>query len=92
MLPLLLTPCLSIPDAIWWCTITMTTVGYGDKFPRTWARRIVAIATMFVGIFFMAMPLTVIGSVFNAAWEATQQHEKKKEIKGLQIPEVREKP
>jgi len=40
----------SIPDGIWWAATTVTTVGYGDMYPRTAAGRGVAVALMLVGV------------------------------------------
>lgn len=37
-------------DALWWSATTMTTVGYGDRFPVTGTGRGVAVALMFAGI------------------------------------------
>lgn len=37
-------------DALWWSATTVTTVGYGDRFPVTTAGRFVAVALMLVGI------------------------------------------
>ncbi|MBK7909865.1 MAG: potassium channel family protein [Bacteroidetes bacterium] len=37
-------------DAIWWSYVTITTVGYGDKFPITTEGRIIAAALMTVGV------------------------------------------
>ena len=37
-------------DAIWWAYVTITTVGYGDKFPVTTEGRIIAAALMTVGV------------------------------------------
>jgi voltage-gated potassium channel len=37
-------------DALWWAVSTVTTVGYGDKFPTTVPGRLVAIGLMFSGI------------------------------------------
>ncbi|OSM04786.1 putative family 3 extracellular solute-binding protein [Magnetofaba australis IT-1] len=34
----------------WWSAVTMTTVGYGDKAPRTLGGRIIALVWMFAGI------------------------------------------
>jgi len=41
---------LTARDALWWAVVTITTVGYGDKFPTTNGGRIVAIALMLTGI------------------------------------------
>ena len=49
--------------------MTFTTVGYGDKYPRTAVGRILGSLTMFMGIFFIAMPLTIVGSSFSNSWE-----------------------
>lgn len=40
----------SLPDAIWWAVTTVTTVGYGDRFPTTAAGRGVGVTLMIVGI------------------------------------------
>lgn len=40
----------SIWDGVWWGIVTITTTGYGDKFPGTPGGRVVAALTMCVGI------------------------------------------
>ena len=37
-------------DAIWWGIVTMTTVGYGDKYPVTSGGRIVGVFVMVIGV------------------------------------------
>ncbi|RKN47671.1 potassium channel family protein [Micromonospora endolithica] len=40
----------SFDDAMWWATVTITTVGYGDHFPVTATGRFVALGLMIGGI------------------------------------------
>lgn len=40
----------SAEDALWWAVVTITTVGYGDKFPITSEGRVVAVALMIAGV------------------------------------------
>jgi voltage-gated potassium channel len=37
-------------DAMWWAVTTMTTIGYGDRYPVTGVGRLVAFALMVGGI------------------------------------------
>ncbi len=41
-------------NGIWWAAVTMTTVGYGDKAPRTLGGRTVAIVWMLASIFLIS--------------------------------------
>ena len=43
-----------IGHGIWWSIVTMTTVGYGDKAPKTVGGRIVALIWMLLSIVFIA--------------------------------------
>jgi voltage-gated potassium channel len=40
----------SAPDALWWGYVTITTVGYGDRFPVTDEGRIVGVFLMTIGV------------------------------------------
>jgi voltage-gated potassium channel len=42
-------------DGVWWAFTTMTTVGYGDEYPRTTLGRALAMAIMVIGIGFIAI-------------------------------------
>lgn len=39
-----------IGSGIWWACVTMTTVGYGDKTPKSFFGRIIAVLWMFSGV------------------------------------------
>lgn len=40
----------TVPDALWWAVTTVTTVGYGDKYPITAGGRGIAVVLMVMGI------------------------------------------
>jgi hypothetical protein len=44
-----------IDDAIWWSCTTVTTVGYGDKYPITNGGRLIALLWMFSGVIFLGL-------------------------------------
>ena len=51
-------------DALWWAIVTVTTVGYGDRFPITGGGRTVAVILMLVGIGLIGVLTATVASVF----------------------------
>jgi voltage-gated potassium channel len=51
-------------DAIWWSYVTITTVGYGDKFPVTTEGRIIAMFLMTAGVGLFGTFTAYIASIF----------------------------
>ena len=41
-------------DGLWWSAVTMTTVGYGDKSPKSRVGKVIALVWMFSGIIFIS--------------------------------------
>ncbi|CAE7033610.1 Kcnb2 [Symbiodinium natans] len=81
------TPFLSIPHSFWWVFVTFTTVGqwlsrcfvargYGDVVPETFLGKLIGASSMLVGIFVLALPISVISTTFGEVW-----HEWKEELR-----------
>ena len=47
-------------DAVYWATVSLTTVGYGDIYPVTVLGRIVAMVSSFFGIAIVALPAGIV--------------------------------
>jgi voltage-gated potassium channel len=53
-------------DAVWWVFVTITTVGYGDFFPKTAGGRIVGIFVMFSGVALIGVLASYLANFFLA--------------------------
>jgi len=54
----------TIPDAMWWAIVTLGTIGYGDVVPITPLGKIIATATIFLGLIMIALPVGIIATGF----------------------------
>ena len=52
----------SIPIAVYWCIVTLTTVGYGDISPQTPLGQIIASVIMILGYGIIAVPTGIVTS------------------------------
>ena len=69
----------SIPNTFWWCITTFSTVGYGDLFPITPPGQFLGFLCMFCGVFFISMPITIVGGAFQNSW-GDIQHRRETEL------------
>lgn len=56
----------SAGDAVWWGLVTITTVGYGDRFPVTSGGRIIGVFLLFAGVGLFSVLTGFIANVFLA--------------------------
>ena len=54
----------SITESVWWATVSLATVGYGDVYPVTVGGKIFASLISLVGIAVVAIPTGVISAAF----------------------------
>jgi len=55
----------TIPDAMWWSLVTLTTIGYGDVVPLTGVGKLVAAGTIIGGLIMIALPVGIIAHAFS---------------------------
>ena len=63
----------SIPDAMWWGVVTLTTVGYGDIYPIAPIGRFLGSILAFLGIEIFALPAGIISSGFSEEVQRRKQ-------------------
>lgn len=73
-------PYTSIMASMWWCIVTMSTVGYGDMTPVTTPGKLVGSATVITGMLVLALPITVIGTNFQKVMKSVAQQTMKTNV------------
>jgi voltage-gated potassium channel len=70
----------SIPVSIYWCIVTLTTVGYGDIIPETPFGQFLASVIMIMGYGVIAVPTGIVTSALHR-----NQDEEKKNLKSCPV-------
>lgn len=61
----------SIPRAMWWAVVTLTTIGYGDAIPKTVMGKIIGGFIAILGVMLIALPTGLFAASFT---EGIQRH------------------
>ena len=67
-------------DALYWATVTLTTVGYGDMVPATEVGRIVSMISSLFGVAVIALPSGVITASYLDELRTTKSKKKNREL------------
>lgn len=65
-------------DAIYWATVSLTTVGYGDIYPVTTAGRIITMISSLFGIAIVALPAGIITAGYLDVLNEDKEHKEDK--------------
>ena len=55
----------TIPDAMWWAIVTLTTVGYGDVVPVTALGKVIGGLAAIMGVAMLALPVGIVATAFS---------------------------
>lgn len=65
----------SIPAAMWWGVVTLTTVGYGDIYPVTAIGKVFGAVLAIIGIGLFALPAGIIAAGFSTEVQRRKEQE-----------------
>ena len=68
----------SILHGMWWATVTMTTLGYGDFYPTTELGYCIGTVCVISGTLLLVLPIPVIGANFRLYTAAMEHFEEMK--------------
>ncbi|XP_043944006.1 potassium voltage-gated channel subfamily C member 2 isoform X2 [Protopterus annectens] len=76
----------NIPIGFWWAVVTMTTLGYGDMYPKTWSGMVVGALCALAGVLTIAMPVPVIVNNFGMYYSLAMAKQKLPRKRKKHIP------
>ncbi|CAE8713863.1 unnamed protein product [Polarella glacialis] len=76
----------SVADSLWWATTALTTVGYGDVYPKSPLGRFIGCVLAFIGIGLFALPAGILASGFREVVRRTHTHRRKADWAVWQCP------
>jgi len=79
----------SAGDAVWWVFVTVTTVGYGDRYPTTAYGRIIGVMVMFGGIALIGVLASFLSNFFLAPPKKAEERELAPQDPKAQIAQLR---
>ena len=62
----------TIPAAMWFMVVTITTTGFGDMVPTSPLGQLFTCGIILLGVVFIAMPLATVGNAFTSVYEERQ--------------------
>nr|XP_057922565.1 potassium voltage-gated channel subfamily C member 2 isoform X1 [Doryrhamphus excisus] len=78
----------NIPIGFWWAVVTMTTLGYGDMYPKTWSGMVVGALCALAGVLTIAMPVPVIVNNFGMYYSLAMAKQKLPKKRKKHIPQI----
>lgn len=75
----------SFVDSVWWCLMTLTTVGNYRQYPRTKLGQLVGGLCVVAGVFILSLPIPIVVNSFsscykNQMWRNEVAHNKAKKL------------
>lgn len=71
-------------DALYWATVTLTTVGYGDLTPVTGIGRLISMISSLFGVAIIALPSGVITASYMEELKEYKEEQKEKSLKAAE--------
>ncbi|XP_041915079.1 potassium voltage-gated channel subfamily C member 1-like isoform X1 [Alosa sapidissima] len=68
----------TVPMALWWAVVTMTTVGYGDMYPESWPGMVIASLCAMTGVLFITMPIPILVNKFAKYYALTEARQRQR--------------
>ena len=79
-------------DAVYWATVSLTTVGYGDIYPVSAVGRVITMISSFFGIAIVALPAGIITAGFMSELNKRKEEDKsEKKPEDIENEKVEEK-